>query len=253
MSRSGVLAALIITASVLVSAARAEDAAGPPTGGVTSPTGAMIFYLAHGRDGSCGPNCSEWIAAEGVVEWDTFKRLFAFLQHLGDRKAPVVLHVWGAGDLNVAVTLGKIIRDHQLDVSAGTTVVAECAKAAEAACFALKRSGQPLDAVVDTSFVPCDVVCVLVLAGGAHHALPAGAKVVIGPTHIRNRLAPNVSEERQQGLQARFGDQYRLYLTQMGVSSEVADIIVGNAETGRSTQISRDDWLRLGLVTDPTP
>ena len=54
-------------------------------------------------------------------------------------------------------------------------------------------------------------------------------------------------------MQARFGDQYRLYLTQMGVSSEVADIIVGNAETGRSTQISRDDWLRLGLVTDPTP
>ena len=78
MSRSGVLAALIITASVLVSAARAEDAARPPTGGVTSPTGAVIFYLAHGRDGSCGPNCSEWIAAEGVVEWDTFKRLFAF-------------------------------------------------------------------------------------------------------------------------------------------------------------------------------
>ena len=97
MSRSGVLAALIITASVLVSAARAEAAARPPTGGVTSPTGAMIFYLAHGRDGSCGPNCSEWIAAEGVVEWDTFKRLFAFLQHLGDRKAPVVLAVWGAG------------------------------------------------------------------------------------------------------------------------------------------------------------
>jgi hypothetical protein len=165
----------------------------------------------------------------------------------------VVLDVRGAGDLNVAVTLGKIIRDHQLDVSAGATVVAECAKVTEAACFALKRGGQPLDAVLDTSFVACDVVCVLALAGGVHRALPAGAKVVIGPTHIRNRLAPNVSEEHQQGLQARFGDRYRLYLTQMGVSSEVADIIVGNAETGRSTQISRDNWRRLGLVTDPAP
>ena len=253
MSRTGLAIAFAVLAALLAASARAEDAARPPAGGVTSPTGAMIFYLAHGREGSCGPNCSEWIAAEGVVEWDTFKRLFAFLQHLGDRKAPVVLDVWGAGDLNVAVTLGKIIRDHQLDVTAGTTVVAECAKVTEAACFALKRSGKPLDAVIDTSFVPCDVVCVLVLAGGAHRALPAGAKVVIGPTHIRNRLAPNVSEEHQQGLQARFGDRYRLYLTQMGVSSEVADIIVGNAETGRSTQISRDDWRRLGLVTDPTP
>ena len=254
MSRSGVLAVLIIIASVLVSAStRAEDAASLPTGGVTSPTGAMIFYLAHGREGSCGPNCSEWIAAEGVVEWDTFKRLFAFLQHLGDRKAPVVLDVRGAGDLNVAVTLGKIIRDHQFDVSAGTTIVAECTKVTEAACLALKRSGQPLDAAIDTSFVPCDVVCVLALAGGVHRVLPAGAKVVIGPTHIRNRLAPNVSEEHQQGLQAHFGDRYRLYLTQMGVSSEVADIIVRNAETGRSTQLSHDDWLRLRLVTDPTP
>jgi len=253
MSRSGLAIAFTVLAALLAASALAEDAARSPTGGVTSPTGAMIFYLAHGRDGSCGPNCSEWIAAEGVVEWDTFKRLFAFLQHLGDRKAPVVLHVWGAGDLNVAVTLGKIIRDHQLDATAGTTVVAECAKVTEAACFALKRSGQPLDAVLDTSFVACDVVCVLALAGGVHRVLPAGAKVVIGPTHIRNRLAPNVSEEHQQGLQARFGDRYRLYLTQMGVSSEVADIIVGNAETGRSTQISRDNWRRLGLVTDPAP
>jgi len=251
MSRSGLAIAFTVLAALLAASALAEDAARSPTGGVTSPTGAMIFYLAHGRDGSCGPNCSEWIAAEGVVEWDTFKRLFAFLQHLGDRKAPVVLAVWGAGDLNVAVTLGKIIRDHQLDVTAGTTVVAQCAKVTEAACFALKRGGQPLDAVLDTSFVACDVVCVLALAGGVHRVLPAGAKVVIGPTHIRNRLAPN--EEHQQGLQARFGDRYRLYLTQMGVSSEVADIIVGNAETGRSTQISRDNWRRLGLVTDPAP
>jgi hypothetical protein len=153
MSRSGLAIAFTVLAALLAASALAEDAARSPTGGVTSPTGAMIFYLAHGRDGSCGPNCSEWIAAEGVVEWDTFKRLFAFLQHLGDRKAPVVLEVWGAGDLNVAVTLGKIIRDHQLDVTAGTTVVAQCAKVTEAACFALKRSGQPLDAVLDTSCV----------------------------------------------------------------------------------------------------
>jgi hypothetical protein len=258
MSRSGLASAFMILATLLAASARAEDEARPSQarpsiGGVTSPTGAMVFYLAHDREGSCGPNCSEWIAAEGVVEWDTFKRLLAFLQRLGDRKAPVVLDVWGAGDLNVAMTLGKIIRDHQLDVGAGTTVVAECANASEAACFALKRSGSPLDAVIDTSFIPCDIVCVLVLAGGAHRTLPAGARVVIGPTHIRNRLAPNVSDERQQGLQARFGDRYRLYLTQMGVGAEVADIIVGNAETGRSTQLSRDDWLRLGLVTNPTP
>jgi hypothetical protein len=252
MFRSGLVSTLIIIGTLLASSARAQDGA-PPIGGVSSPQGAMIFYLAHGQDAACGPDCSDWIAAEGVVEWDTFKRLFAFLQRLGDRKVPVVLNVWGESSLNVATTLGKIIRDHGLDVSVGATVVAGCAKAPEADCFALKRSGKPLDARIDASFVECDVVCVLILAGGVHRTLPAGATVVVGGTHIRNRLAPNVSEERQQGLQVRYGDQYRLYLTQMGVRTEIVDIIDRNSETGRTTQLSSNDWLRLGIVTAVAP
>jgi hypothetical protein len=249
MSQSGLVSALIITTALLAPAARCEAEMLPPIGGVSSPSSAMIFYLARGEDGACGPNCSEWIAAEGVVEWDTFKRLFAFMERFGERKIPVVLNVWGEGNLNVAMTLGKIIRDHGLDVSAGTTIVAGCGKATEAECFALKRSGKPLDAAIDTSSVACDIVCVLILAGGVHRTLPADAKVVIGPTQIRNRLAPNVSEERQQGLQAHYGDQYRLYLTQMGVRTEVVDIIDRNSQTRRATRLSRDDWLRLGIVT----
>jgi hypothetical protein len=239
--------------SALRSAVRSQDESPPPAGGVSSPRGAMIFYLAHGEEGTCGPNCSEWIAAEGVVEWDTFKRLFAFIERLGQRKIPVVLNVWGEGNLNVAMTLGKIIRDHGLDTSAGTTVVAGCETVTEAACFALKRSGKSLDAGINASIVECDVVCVLFLAGGVHRTLPAGAQVVMGPTQIRNRLAPKVSTERQQGLQALYGDQFRLYLTQMGVRGEVVDTIDRNSETGRTTQLLRADWLRLGIVTGHTP
>jgi hypothetical protein len=242
-----------VLSAALISVGRSQDEARPPVGGVSSPRGAMIFYLAHGQVGTCGPDCSEWVAAEGVVEWDTFKRLFAFMEHLGQRKVPVVLNVWGEGNLNVATTLGKIIRDHGLDASAGTTIVAGCEKAAEAECFALKRSGKPLDARIDISFVQCDVVCVLMLAGGVRRTLPAGAKVIIGPTQIRNRLAPNVSAERQQGLQARYGDQYKLYLTQMGVRTEVVEIIDRNSETGHATQLLRADWLRLGIVTGLAP
>ena len=144
MCRLGLIAALTIIAASFASLARSQETERPPVGGVTSPQGAMIFYHASARDGACGPNCSEWIAAEGVVEWDTFKRLLAFMARFGDRKVPVVLNDWG-GNLNVATTLGKIIRDHGLDVTAGTTIVAECAGATEAACFALKRSGKPLD------------------------------------------------------------------------------------------------------------
>src|SRR4029077_2448098 len=100
-----------------------------PLGGVTPPADAMIFYLAHGAEGACGQNCPEWIAAEGIVEWDTFKRLLAFAGRLGERKLPVILNVWGESDLKVAMSLGKIIRDRGLDVSAGKTVAAGCADA----------------------------------------------------------------------------------------------------------------------------
>jgi hypothetical protein len=215
MYRLGPIAALAIVVALFASSARSQETGQPPVGGVSSPQGAMIFYHASGRDGACGPNCSEWMAAEGVVEWDTFKRLFAFMERFGDRKVPVVLNVWG-GNLNVATTLGKIIRDHGLDVTAGATIVAECAAATEAACFALKRSGKPLGAAINSSSVWCDVVCLLILAGGVHRTLPPNAKIIVDPTHITNRLAPNVSRERQEGLQAQYGEQFRLYLKQMG-------------------------------------
>jgi hypothetical protein len=58
----------------------------------------------------------------------------------------MVLHNWGAGDFKVATSLGKIIRDHGLDVRVGGTIVADCANVTETECLALKRSGKVLDA-----------------------------------------------------------------------------------------------------------
>jgi hypothetical protein len=239
-------------ATLFATCARAQDAgqpAPPPVGGVASPEGAMIFYAAHGGAEACGTNCSDWIAAEGIVQWDSFKRLFAFLDRFGARKMPVVLHVWGAGDLKAAMSLGRIIREKKLDVSAGTTVVTGCAQLAEADCFTLKRGGAPLDARIDVRSVECDLVCVLVLAGGVHRTLPADAKVVIGRTYIRNRVAPSVSQDIQQGLHTYYDEQIELYLSQMGVNPQIVDIIDRDNKTGRSTQLSNNDWLKLGLVT----
>jgi hypothetical protein len=226
-----------------------QDAARPPVGGVTSPQGAMIFYAAHGGEEACGAHCSDWIAAEGVVQWDTFKRLFAFLDRFGQSKAPVVLNVWGEGDLKAAMSLGKIIRERGLDTSAGTTVVAGCAKAPDADCFALKRSAAPLDARIDPSFVECDLTCVLVLAGGVHRSLPAGASVVIGGMQIRNRAAPNVSPESDKGLHTYYDEQLELYLSQMGVNPQVVAIMDRESKTHRATPLTNNDWLKLGLVT----
>src|SRR5215469_11762886 len=120
-----------------------------PVGGVASSQNAMIFYAAHGAPEACGVNCSDWIAAEGAIQWDTFKRLFAFLDRFGQDKHTIVLDIRDAADLKTAMSLGKIIRERKLDVRVGTTRVAQCDKISEADCFALKRTGQPLDAHID--------------------------------------------------------------------------------------------------------
>jgi hypothetical protein len=77
----------------------------PPVGLYGSPPDAMIFYVAHGPPGACGPGCSDWIAAEGAVQWDSYKRLIAILDRQAGHKLPLVIHSRGASNLNVAVSI----------------------------------------------------------------------------------------------------------------------------------------------------
>ena len=243
------LLAVLFLSAFCFQPVRSQDGARPPVGGVSSPANAMIFYLARGPSGACGPHCSEWIAAEGAVQWDSYKRLLALLDRLENRKPPVVFNVWGEGDLKAATAIGRIIRERGLDVSAGSTLVSRCVGLTEAECFGLKRSGGPLEARIDSSSVECRTACVLMFAGGINRTLRPDSKVVINPMYIRNRLAPNLAVEHRDGLQAYFSQQFRVYLTQMGVRSELVDIIDRNSEVGRPTILSRDECLRLGLVT----
>jgi hypothetical protein len=106
----GILPIRAVTIGSLISLvaaglALAQDPQRPPVGGIGSLVGAMIFYVAHGADGACGPGCSDWIAAEGVVQWDTHKRLIAILDRQAVRHLPVVINAWGESNLNVATAL----------------------------------------------------------------------------------------------------------------------------------------------------
>jgi hypothetical protein len=234
---------------VAVGFSHAQTPQRPPVGGFGSPPDAMIFYVAHGAPGACGEGCSEWIAAEGTVQWDTFKRLLAILDRQAGRKLPVVIHSWGDSNLNVATSLGRIMHDRGLDTTVGTTEVAACHGKPEAECFALKRPGGPLEAQMNLTDARCELACVLMLAGGIHRSLPSGTKMILGGMAIRNRLAPNVSDERREGLTAKFGEQFRMYLRDMGVEPELLDIIDRNPESGRPIEMPPSEWLRLHIVT----
>jgi hypothetical protein len=229
--------------------ATAQSSVRPTVGGIGELPDAMIFYVAHGADGACGPGCSDWIAAEGTVQWDTHKRLIAILDRLGERKLPLVINSRGTSNLNVAVSLGRILHDRGIDTTEGITDVTACAGKAEAECFALKRPGGPLEATLDTSGTACDLACILILAGGIHRSLPSGTRVILTGMEIHNRVAPNVSDEQREGLTTLFGQQFRVYLRQMGIDTELLDMVDRNAERHRATELSPPDWARLHIVT----
>jgi hypothetical protein len=222
----------------------------PPIGGFGSSPDAMIFYVAHGAPGACGAGCSEWIAAEGAVQFDTFKRLLAILDRQAGRKLPVVIHTWGESNLNVAASLGRILRDRGLDTTAGTTEVAACDGKPDTECFALKRPGGPLDAKINVTDTHCELACVLMLVGGVHRSLPPGTKMILTGVTIHNRLAPNVSDERREGLTALFDEQFRMYLRDMGVEPGIFDIVDKNSQSGRAVEMPPAEWLRLRIVTE---
>jgi hypothetical protein len=246
-SLTAVLGALLMLAGAGI--AQAQDPHRPAIGGIGSPVDAMIFYVAHGSEGACGPGCTDWIAAEGAVQFDTHKRLIAILDRQAGRKLPVVIHSWGNSNLNVAASLGRILRSRGIDTTAGSTEADSCTGKSEADCFASKRPGGPLDAKLKTADQSCDLACVLMLIGGVHRSLPAGTTVVLGGMEINSRLTPNVIDERRQGLTVRFGELYRIYLREMGVETELIDIVDRNSEAHRETELPPTEWLRLHLVT----
>src|SRR5579872_2565688 len=128
--RSSRAAALGVLFAAIAGAASAQTAR-PPVGGFGSAPDAMIFYVAHGAEGACGSGCSDWIAAEGTVQWDTYKRLINILDRQQGRKLPLVIHSWGASNLNVAVGLGRILHERGIDTTEGITEVAACAGKAD--------------------------------------------------------------------------------------------------------------------------
>jgi hypothetical protein len=243
------LLCLIAVALLAGTIATAQTTARPPVGGVNSSADAMIFYVAHGADGACGPGCADWIAAEGTVQWDTYKRLINILDRQQGRKLPLVIHAFGESNLNVAVGLGRILHERGIDTSEGITEVAACAGKADVDCFALKRPGGPLDATLNTKDTRCDIACVLILAGGVHRTLAPGTRVILTGMTIRNRVAPNVSDEHRDSLTTIYGEQFRVYLREMGVDTDLLDIVDRNSEQRLATEVPQADWARLHLVT----
>jgi len=68
--------------------------------------------------------------------------------------------------------------------------------------------------------------------------------------YVYNRLAPNLSKDERVGLTARYDEMFRVYLRQMGVETELIDIVDKTSSVRRRIELPPSDWMRLRLVTE---
>lgn len=152
----------------------------PPPGTYPTPTvpeaDGMWFAVVRSGEAGCEPTCPEWISAEGDIDTKASLRLEVMLKALGGRKLPIVVSSRG-GDVDTAIAMGKMIRNHGLDVAVGSTVFANCTPRDEG-CVGAAKSPVPFFGNAVSFDGVCTRSCMLVLAAGK--ARLAGHGTLIG-------------------------------------------------------------------------
>jgi hypothetical protein len=225
----------------------------PPTPWVNNP---MVFYPMRGVPDSCGPGCSEWIAAEGDFDPFSIGRLIALLGRLNGRKLPIFFDSPG-GSMAHALALGRLIRERGLTTGVSRTVVQECATVNRDTCKLLKSSGLTLNGDLH-NLAPCVSACVFALISGQERLVPPGAQVgVHSPTIVRRR--PDGTEVASAEVNAASANKVfddamakgHKHIRDMGIGEGLFEAIERTPYEDVHI-LSRDELAAFGIDTRPT-
>ncbi len=205
----------------------------------------MIFFVAKGEPNACGAGCSEWIAAEGLVDPEVAQRFRDFLGALPRRDLPIFFHSNG-GDAVAAVLLGVILREHRMTAGVGRTLPKGCrhAVAIDDACRRLMQSKREHSARLVTGGARCLSACVYALIGGSVRQVARDAQL-----GIHSLRMPQRTEAPPQGAPRNIDEANRRlkrYLIEMGIDPGLIDA-AAKVSPDRIRYLSRDEIARFGI------
>ncbi len=134
----------------------------------------MTVTLVRSDASDCGTSCGEWLAMTGKIVPGSAALLGAALGRLGQRSVPVLIDSPG-GNVDEALSMGRMIRERKLDVVVSGTALTNCGHG-DQACLARMRAGQH-PGYLAAGIVACASACVLVLAAGTHRSVPPNSYV----------------------------------------------------------------------------
>lgn len=140
----------------------------------------MWFSIVRSDAPGCEPLCPQWMYLDGNIVADSLDKFNKFLEIHRTEHYPLVLTSSG-GDLDTAIAMGKIIRDHQLDVVISQTKFR--ARLPDADSW--KQTSGPNNVYAGHAFTSsalCRSFCAILLAGGVNRN--ADTNTYVGITRV---------------------------------------------------------------------
>ena len=132
----------------------------------------MKVVVVRSAAPGCEPGCTEWIAAQGMIDQDTLPQFRKVLKSIGTRKLPILIDS-GGGMVDDSLEIGRLIRAKGLDVAVAKTTLKPCLDS-DATCRKAAKAGSPSQGLPVAKFSKCASSCAFILA--------AGNRRYVGPT-----------------------------------------------------------------------
>lgn len=231
----------------------------------------MVFTLIRTSNRACEPDCPEWIYADGYITESTADRFMEVLAKVGDRELPLLIHSHG-GRVDVAMAMGRLIRERGMTVEVARTDYMRCEPWDEA-CEPDFHDGT-FYGHANATFGICNSACPLVLAGGVRRVASPFSRIgvhqlVTTRDEYRNRYEIHrttlsngtvVTErkfmERQKigtvtstDLSASLRGALESYLNGMGVNPALIDLMLSKPPE-EVRYLNDQELTSLGLATE---
>lgn len=208
----------------------------------------MIFFVARGPANSCGPGCSEWIAAIGRFDADTTQRFRDLLGKLNGRVLPVFFHSPG-GMAKAGIQVGYLLRQHRMAAGVGRTQTAQCRvfDRKDTGCQKRITAGESITARLITSDAQCHSACVMAFAGASSRRVASGAMLGVHSLSGVSQVA-GVTKETKLKVTKDAQEASRRYYLEVGIDPGLHDLAT-KTSARRIYLLSREEMARFGLET----
>ncbi|WP_132520921.1 hypothetical protein [Rhizobium sp. BK376] len=211
----------------------------------------MDFVLVHNH--SCLPACIQWISAEGKITAESPKSLNKLLKRLKGRKPPVVFQSMG-GDVDAALSIGRIIRAAGLETAVGRTQLEGCPMMQPRCPEKIAKAG-PSTGEVHSGGAYCFSACPFALAGGAVRAAAVNSSIGVHQitngllvTSLANPGHRNLDEISTDPSPA-LNEYLSSYLDEMGVNHQAVFAMMGLATPQGLYYVRNAEALTSGIIT----